>query len=318
MTPSRRSSACCRKSARARVLDPEKLPLLRRQLLEAVRAALDEDLGALSETEGIDAYLTRLEHYLDDLSRATVRDGLHVLGRPPEGEQREHLLDAMVRLAPEPSRPALRARLDGLLDRTSRRGRRPQRPGGALRPGRSQRVALPRDVERPPHRAQLLLRRSPGHPLPSGVGDGAPPGGRPHRALLPGARTPPPHRRPRHLGHRAMRTHGDDVAQALALLGVRPLWRPETGRVIEVEAVPLADLGRPGSDVTVHLSGFFRTPSRTWSTSSTGPCAGRRAGWGAGGGQSRRGARARDRPHLGAHAARSGSKPGCYGAGLLP
>ena len=47
-------------------------------------------------------------------------------------------------------------------------------------------------------------------------------------------------------GTARVRTHGDDVAQALALLGVRPLWRPETGRVREVEAVPLADLGRPG------------------------------------------------------------------------
>lgn len=55
-----------------------------------------------------------------------------------------------------------------------------------------------------------------------------------------------------------MRTQGDDVAEVLWLLGVRPLWHEENGRVIGLEVVPLAELGRPRVDVTVRISGFFR------------------------------------------------------------
>jgi cobaltochelatase CobN len=59
-------------------------------------------------------------------------------------------------------------------------------------------------------------------------------------------------------GTSAMRTHGDDVAQILALLGVRPLWRAENRQLTGVEVIPLAQLGRPRIDVTVRISGFFR------------------------------------------------------------
>ena len=59
-------------------------------------------------------------------------------------------------------------------------------------------------------------------------------------------------------GTAAMRTAGDDVGQALALLGVRPRWSEENGRVVGVEAIPLEELGRPRIDVALRVSGFFR------------------------------------------------------------
>jgi cobaltochelatase CobN len=59
-------------------------------------------------------------------------------------------------------------------------------------------------------------------------------------------------------GTSAMRTHGDDVAEVLALLGVRPRWHKENHRIAGVEPIPLAELGRPRIDVTVRISGFFR------------------------------------------------------------
>ncbi|MGA3993197.1 cobaltochelatase subunit CobN [Ralstonia nicotianae] len=59
-------------------------------------------------------------------------------------------------------------------------------------------------------------------------------------------------------GTSAMRTHGDDIAQILALLGVRPRWQAESRRVAGIEVIPLAELGRPRIDVTVRISGFFR------------------------------------------------------------
>ncbi|ADP78561.1 cobaltochelatase subunit CobN [Pseudofrankia inefficax] len=59
-------------------------------------------------------------------------------------------------------------------------------------------------------------------------------------------------------GTSAMRTSGDDVAEILALLGVTPLWDEASRRVRGVEPIPLAELGRPRIDVTVRISGFFR------------------------------------------------------------
>ncbi|MBI3897183.1 MAG: cobaltochelatase subunit CobN [Gammaproteobacteria bacterium] len=59
-------------------------------------------------------------------------------------------------------------------------------------------------------------------------------------------------------GTSAMRTHGDDVAQILALLGVRPVWRPQNRQLAGIEVVPLAELKRPRIDVTTRISGFFR------------------------------------------------------------
>ncbi|WP_425306241.1 cobaltochelatase subunit CobN [Ciceribacter thiooxidans] len=55
-----------------------------------------------------------------------------------------------------------------------------------------------------------------------------------------------------------MRTGGDDIAQALALLGVKPLWDTASRRVTGFEIVPQAVLGRPRVDVTLRISGFFR------------------------------------------------------------
>ena len=55
-----------------------------------------------------------------------------------------------------------------------------------------------------------------------------------------------------------MRTSGDDIAEIFWLLGVRPQWHPENGRVIGLDVVPLSELGRPRVDVTVRISGFFR------------------------------------------------------------
>ena len=55
-----------------------------------------------------------------------------------------------------------------------------------------------------------------------------------------------------------MRTGGDDIAQALALIGARPVWEPSSWRVTGFEIIPLAKLGRPRVDVTLRISGFFR------------------------------------------------------------
>ena len=59
-------------------------------------------------------------------------------------------------------------------------------------------------------------------------------------------------------GTSAMRTSGDDIAEVLALLGVRPSWDEASRRVNGLDVVPPEELGRPRIDVTVRISGFFR------------------------------------------------------------
>ena len=59
-------------------------------------------------------------------------------------------------------------------------------------------------------------------------------------------------------GTSCMRTQGDDIAEILALLGCRPVWDDASRRVTGFEVVPAAELGRPRVDVTVRISGFFR------------------------------------------------------------
>ncbi len=59
-------------------------------------------------------------------------------------------------------------------------------------------------------------------------------------------------------GTSAMRTQGDDLAEVLWLLGCRPVWDEASRRVTGFEVVPLDELGRPRVDVTIRISGFFR------------------------------------------------------------
>jgi cobaltochelatase CobN len=55
-----------------------------------------------------------------------------------------------------------------------------------------------------------------------------------------------------------MRTGGDDIATALALVGAEPVWEPGTGRVTGFRVMALAELRRPRIDVTLRISGMFR------------------------------------------------------------
>ncbi len=59
-------------------------------------------------------------------------------------------------------------------------------------------------------------------------------------------------------GTASMRTGGDDIAQALYLIGARPVWAEGSGRVIDTEILPTSALRRPRVDVLLRVSGFFR------------------------------------------------------------
>ena len=59
-------------------------------------------------------------------------------------------------------------------------------------------------------------------------------------------------------GTSQMRTQGDDIAEAFALLGVEPVWNAQSRRIDGVSLISLEKLGRPRIDVTLRISGFFR------------------------------------------------------------
>jgi len=59
-------------------------------------------------------------------------------------------------------------------------------------------------------------------------------------------------------GTSTIRTQGEDIAEILYLLGVKPVWQEESRMVIGLEVIPLEELGRPRIDVLVRISGFFR------------------------------------------------------------
>ncbi len=55
-----------------------------------------------------------------------------------------------------------------------------------------------------------------------------------------------------------MKTGGDDIAYVLWLMGLRPVWAGFGGRVVDLEVIPLEELGRPRVDVALRISGLFR------------------------------------------------------------
>lgn len=59
-------------------------------------------------------------------------------------------------------------------------------------------------------------------------------------------------------GSPTMRTKGDDIAEILYLIGVKPIWEESSGRVKGIEVIPLEELGHPRIDVTLRISGLFR------------------------------------------------------------
>ena len=109
-----------------------------------------------------------------------------------------------------------------------------------------------------------------------------------------------------------MRTGGDDIAQALALMGVKPTWDAANRRVTGFDILPLGVLGRPRVDVTLRISGFFRDafPQLIALVDSAARAV---QGLDEPAGENPAAARAR----AGENTARVyGSKPGAYGAGL--
>ena len=357
---------------RCQTLDPSKLPVLETQIWEMVQQAeLHRDLGIESQPEDFGEFILEIDGYLCELKDAQIKDGLHILGDTPEGEQLVGLLCALTRLdisgipslrrsvaealgfdfavitddLGEPLSESGLARFRDFQNRTGTSCQTSLPQGGNTRGGDPDIIRTNGDVL---ERIELLCRQLYREMLDKGFqpSDAAPvvnnvlrlhdaqtesvlayvaetvypalmrtpdeignlmrgldgryvpagPSGAPTRGManiLPTGRnfysvdpktipSPAAWETGKQLaqslldkyleeegaypemvglvvwGTSAMRTHGDDIAQILHLLGVRPKWQAESRRVQGLEVIPLEELGRPRIDVTVRISGFFR------------------------------------------------------------
>lgn len=338
--------------ARLETLDPPKLPALAARIWTQIEAAnLQSDLGVSERPDDLGALVEHIDGYLCEVKDIQIKDGLHVLGQVPEGDQLRGLTAAMLRLGSgdvpglrravgaafgldEPAlvaAPGAPAPAGGSAAGLVERFRGPAASAGdlvdrleaaqmALLDGLAgadwsqdgAAVVCEAVLGRADTGVERVLRFAAGEVVPRirRTGDElrnvvaalhgrhvpAGPSGAPTRGrldVLPTGRnfySVDPRSLPselsyevgrdladalleRHVadtgelprmiglvawGTAAMRTQGDDVAEILALIGVRPTWHPESHRVTGIEVVSLKELGRPRIDVTIRISGFFR------------------------------------------------------------
>lgn len=310
-------------------LDTRRAALIRTSIRNLVK---EEHLFTDLQTDGkdMDELLLKLDAYLCELKESQIRDGLHIFGQVPSGEQLHSLLVALHRL-PGAGLPGitqaiakdwqlpfdplncdyatpLDTALEGITCRTTGDAvewmekvalayMEPLVCGALPAAGpettrvleRMQQNTLPRLLATTEEITNLLKGLSGGY-VPSGA-SGAPTRGR--VSILPTGRNfysvdvrSIPTETAWRLGQKSaqllidrylqehgeyprriglsvwgtatMRTGGDDLAQAFALMGVRPKWQNESRRVTDFEIISLIELRRPRVDVTLRISGFFR------------------------------------------------------------
>jgi cobaltochelatase CobN len=85
--------------ARLELLDPSKLPALAARIWSAIeRANLQADLDVHQRPDDLSELVSHIDGYLCEVKDIQIKDGLHVLGQPPEGDQLRGLTAAMLRL----------------------------------------------------------------------------------------------------------------------------------------------------------------------------------------------------------------------------
>ena len=320
--------------------DPSKLPTQKKMIWEKVcEAKLDHDLEIEEEEafSDFDKFLEKLHEYLHEMADTQIRDGLHILGEPPEGSRLDEFLVALTRLA-NGQVPSLRQSLaeamgydyDYLLDNRGKIVSGSKTCGQVIEDLNAHALRLVSGLHErgfavetiPELMKEILGKRNPkiekvldyiattlapnidatvdelSAILCASDGGFVSPGpsGAPTRGMadiLPTGRnfySVDPQAIPsqaawkvgvaqadalleRYLedegcypeslgmviwGSPTMRTKGDDIAEVLCLMGVRPVWEERSGRVTGIELIPMEELQRPRIDVMLRISGFFR------------------------------------------------------------
>ncbi|HEX3574219.1 MAG TPA: cobaltochelatase subunit CobN, partial [Rhodopila sp.] len=240
--------------AEAQSLDPPRAVRLAELIMVQAR-----DTGLAVES-GIDpdedpqAALVKLDAWLCDIKDMRIGDGLHVFGQQaarmeetaatgsvladsPGQEAVEHLIASCA----EAEMRGLLAALDGRFVPPGPAGAPDRGRTDVLPTGRNLFSIDPRAV--PTRTAWEIGRRTAEALLTRHAQDH---GDWPKRIVLD------------IWGSATMRTGGDDLAQAFALLGVRPCWDNGSSRIAGFDILPLAALNRPRVDVTLRISGLFR------------------------------------------------------------
>ncbi|WP_417628708.1 cobaltochelatase subunit CobN [Pararhodobacter aggregans] len=207
-------------------LDPARRDRLQQDIrAEAQALGLEDELGLTRATSLAEA-ITRIDRFVCDVKESQFGEGLHVFGRGEHGAaEMQGLMTALSGgfVAPGPSGSPWRGRKD------------------VLPTGRNLFTTDPRTVPSRAAHAQgvtlaeeLVRRHLQDHgEFPQGL-----------VVDLWGSAT--------------MRTAGEEFAMALHLIGAKPVWDGDSGRVSGVEILPIAELDRPRLDVTLRVSGLFR------------------------------------------------------------
>ena len=324
----------------AKTVDPDKLPILRNIIWENVVAAkLDKDLIITKDAAfaSFDDFLEQLHAYINELSDAQIRDGLHILGEAPQDLRLEEFLVTLTRLN-NGDVPSLRQSIAELLGfdyeaLLAHRGKLCS--DGKTNGERLKEIStLSLELIQKYHltnfdeeKISILTKEVLGGSNPnidqclsyisrflvpalasttdeltftlSGCQGGYVPAGpsgsitRGMADILPTGRNfysvdpravPTPaswevgvaladvllerylkeeEKYPESVGITiwatdTMKTKGDDIAEILYLMGIKPVWERSSGRVIGIEPIPLEVLKRPRIDVTMRISGLFR------------------------------------------------------------
>jgi cobaltochelatase CobN len=222
--------------AQADGLDRRRRDRLARLIVETAReTGLSREAGIADNLDAGEA-LQRIDAWLCDIKDFALKDGQHVYGRAASGED-----DALRLESAERERSAFIAALDG----------RHIRPGPAGAPARGRTDVLPTG-------RNLFTSDPRTMPTPTAFELGRLAADEVVRRYLQDHGD-----WPRSLvidlwGSASLRTGGEEIAQGLNLMGVKPVWDAATGRVTGVEVQPVATLGRPRVDVTWKISGLFR------------------------------------------------------------
>lgn len=246
--------------AEADGLDRRRLRLLEDEIIaRAWQSGLAADCGLDRTMNGREA-VAQLDAQLCDIKELAVRDRLHVFGQAPDAPAASLLIDAIAAAAGQAGgavdranvetrihasvvaeREALLAALDGRRVAAGPAGAPSRGRLDVLPTGRNLTAIDPRAI--PTRTAAVVGVRAADEVIRRYLQDH---GDYPRSLMLD------------LWASASLRTGGDDLAQALAYLGVRPRWDLNSNRVTGIDVLPLAMLDRPRIDATLRISGLFR------------------------------------------------------------
>jgi cobaltochelatase CobN len=227
-------------------LDRRRLRFLEDEIVErAWTSGLADECGLVRGEPNRQA-IAKLDAQLCDIKELSIREGLHVFGQQPDEATVQVLAkatgsEAAVRACAQRERAGLIAALDGRRVAPGPAGAPTRGRADVLPTGRNLTSIDPRAI--PTRTAAAIGQRAGDEVVRRYLQDH----GEPPRALVIDL-----------WASASLRTGGDDLAQALWYLGVKPTWDKASSRVTGVEILPLAVLNRPRIDVTLRISGLFR------------------------------------------------------------